>query len=284
MKLFRFALDTLLKFGTPRFIEIVFVIMAQSKILFTPTRNASCTESLFGGIIWRSHFIQNPSSNFYRPCTKFTTIISRVVFYYHYAVFRRGLNFPFRWITLEFILGAPLPPVGQRAMPCHSEWLFLIRFLDEYSASEQKTSSQLLMLSTSLVRIVHFIFTNNTLFLIRRGPHSNRQTAMDLLIQVFSHILANFEYLDATDVLSVEERMRSIRPKEVGFKHEKISERNFSFVLTGDVTFYYHTYQFCSHQGDKICENCHESHTDHMVHARTFLHSTHTPNPPVRNL
>lgn len=258
--------------------------MSQSKILYTPTRNASCPGNLFGGLIWRSKFVSDPNSNFYRPCARFTNIASRVIFYYHYAIFRRNLSFPFRWVTFDFIRNVPNPPAGQRGMPCYVEWSFLIRYLDEFSESEQKTSSKILMLSTSLVRIIHFVYTNNTLFLIRRGPHSNRQSAMDLIIRVFSLILANFDQLNASDALSVEERMRSIRPKELGFRTERISERNFSFVISGDVTFYYHTYQYCPHNGEKVCEECNTTHTDHMIHARTFLSSTHTPNPPVRNL
>lgn len=255
-----------------------------SKILFTPTKNNSCPENLFGGVVWRSSFIKQPDSDFRRPCAKLTTLVSKMVFYYHQSIFRRDVDLQLRWITFDFSPSVIRHLQAQRCMPCFVEWEYLVKFATHFTPIEQETSSEIRTVFYSFVRILRFIHSRGTLFLIRLNQFSNRQQAMDLLVQVASLILNNLSHLTISDTLCLEEAMRAIKPMDVVKDYPSVTERAFDFVLSGDSTYYYSTYQLCPHDNDKGCTNCQITHTDHMSHLRSFLASTHVRDPPIRNL
>ena len=240
----------------------------QSKLLYTPTVNQHDETSLFGGLIWRCNFISDSDRR--RCCLNLTKVMARVIFYYHNVIFRREIKLDYRWVVIELDNQA-----SNTSVLCFRDWKYIVEFFTKYSVSEMETSSNLRLLFGALLQILKTIYYSHTLFLVRTGGPSNRQNALDLLIQVSKHMLSKLTALELTEVLTMEHLLLELKPSQVGKQYDFISERRFDFQVPGSVTYLYHTYQYCSHSNERTCDNCKNNHTAHKDQLRHFLASIH---------
>ena len=243
----------------------------QSKLLYTPTVNSRAEAALFGGVIWRSNFISDDDRR--KCCINLTTVMSRVVFYYHNVIFRREIKLPYRWVVLDFDSVSPIT-----SALCYSDWKYIIEFFVTSPGHDGATPSNLRQLFGAFLHIISTVYYSQTLFVVRTGGLTNRQTALDYLIQVSKHLLTHLPSLELTEVLAMEYLLLELKPSKVGNPCSLISERRFDFQVPGSVTYLYHTFQYCIHSTETVCDYCKQTHTAHKDHLRQFLSSVHPPS------
>ena len=246
------------------------ILVMQSKLLYTPTANLKNETALFGGAIWRCSFMTEADVDRRKCCLQLTQFFSRVVFYYHNVIYHRDVKLNFRWVVLDY--GVPNPTTSAL---CYTDWNFIIKFLKESTQEQKEDSSELRKLFGAYLHILKTIYYSHSLFLIRDGGFSNRQTALDLLVQVAGVLLQGVNYLDITEILVMEQMTLELKPALIGKVYPFISERRFDFTIPGGVSYLYHTFQYCAHSKGRSCESCQNNHTAHKEHTRQFLASTH---------
>ena len=247
-------------------------------MLYTPTVNSHGEEdALFGGVIWRCSFADR-DSDYPLFCRKVSTYFSRCIFLYHQAIFHRSLSFGVRWVCLDFQSNVPQNLSSQQNLPCYTDWSYIRSFLYEFTAAEKAESYRIRLLFSSFKNILHYIYHTYTLFQVTFGDsRSNRQRAMDLLVQTSQILLDSFSKLDVSDLLLIESYVSDLKPQKPCRRLAGVTSRLFSVTAGGGITFCYHTLQYCPHQDDG-CEKCQKSHTDHMIQTKDFLLQTHRRN------
>ena len=247
-----------------------------SKILFTPTVNSANKDVPFGGVIWRCNEVTSNDQERKVPCMKFTKLFSRMIFYYHCAIFHRQIDLKLRWVVIEFTTETLRKLSSQTHLLCHSSWLYLYQFFNEFTQEDRERSEFLRRLLSDLVRIVKCVYQTGTLFLVRLSSRSDRQVAMNLLIQTATFIFAHMDKISNFDAGILDSMLEEISPKQLGNVFPMVTGRAFYHVFPGQTTYFYHTFQYCPHLVEDGCPECRISHTQHMAQTRRFLTTTHT--------